>query len=99
MGTRTPCAQIYPGLEDHERTTVEEAAVRMVSDYVPPEDEAMDGSAAALDPEAEHACQLLTSLCTKRVALMQRFFVVYTSSPPCTRVRHRAVLVVAARPL
>ena len=81
--------QVYPGLQPDEQQGVEDAAVRLIADYQPE----VPGRGMEETPEfiahrlrlCSNACQLLTSLCTKRSALLGRFCEVYMTAAPLVR--------------
>jgi hypothetical protein len=75
--------QAYPVLNADEAEAVENAAVKLLQDFVdqrppmPDDPELHDMFERDMAKAAENACKLLTALCTKRTSLVERLWSLY----------------------
>ena len=75
--------QVYPVLSTEEASSVDDAAVKLLMDWVDhrpalPEDPAIHAQYKKdMARGADHACKLLEALCTKRTALIERLWSLY----------------------
>lgn len=75
--------QVYPVLSTEEASSVDDAAVKLLMDWVDhrpemPEDPAIHAQYRKdMSRGANHACKLLEALCTKRTALIERLWSLY----------------------